>query len=210
MHALSGTCSKAQTFPLFVQMGDVKMVALIDSGSTTTFLDPSLIEKVGMLASHNKPEKVIVANGGILWTQGAISGSPYTIQGHKFVSYFRVLELSGYDIILGCDWIYDNSLVGINLKIIDFTIEKDGKQVCFQDETLPNKKFLVSHKKMKKLLNKEVVGAVIYVQKLQMEEPHALIPELSELLATFDDIFQEPTELPPARDVDHMIPLLKV
>jgi hypothetical protein len=46
-------------------------------------------------------------------------------------------------------------------------------------------------------------------ETLQMEEPHALIPELSELLATFDDIFQEPTELPPARDVDHRIPLQK-
>jgi hypothetical protein len=66
MHALPETCSKAQTFPLFVQMGDVKMVALIDSGSTTTFLDPSVIEKLGISVSHNKPKKVSVANGGIL------------------------------------------------------------------------------------------------------------------------------------------------
>jgi hypothetical protein len=58
--------------------------------------------------------------------------------------------LQGYDIILGCDWIYDYRPVGINLKTRQFTLEKEGLKITFQDETLPNKDFLVSHKKMKK------------------------------------------------------------
>jgi hypothetical protein len=100
--------------------------------------------------------------------------------------------------------------VGINLKTREFTIEKNGNKVCFQDETLPNKKILVSHKKMNKLLNKGAIGAVIYVQKLQVEEnTKALLPQLSDILTSFDDIFQEPSELPPARDIDHRIPLQK-
>jgi hypothetical protein len=65
-----------------------------------------------------------------------------------------VLELQGYDIILGCDWIYDYSRVGLNLKTREFTIEKEGNQVKLLDETLLNKNFLVTHKKMKKLLRK--------------------------------------------------------
>jgi hypothetical protein len=100
--------------------------------------------------------------------------------------------------------------VGNNLKTREFTIEKNGNKVCFQDETLPNKKILVSHKKMNKLLNKGAIGAVIYVQKLQVEEnTKALLPQLSDILTSFDDIFQEPSELPPARDIDHRIPLQK-
>jgi hypothetical protein len=100
--------------------------------------------------------------------------------------------------------------VGINLKTREFTIEKNGNKVCFQDETLPNKKILVSHKKMNKLLNKGAIGAVIYVQKLQVEEnTKALLPQLSDILTSFDDIFQEPSELPPTRDIDHRIPLQK-
>jgi hypothetical protein len=62
-----------------------------------------------------------------------------------------VLELQGYDIILGCDWIYDYNRVGLNLKTREFTIEKEGNQVKLLDETLLNKNFLVTHKKMKKL-----------------------------------------------------------
>jgi hypothetical protein len=100
--------------------------------------------------------------------------------------------------------------VGINLKTREFTIEKNGNKVCFQDETLPNKKILVSHKKMNKLFNKGAIGAVIYVQKLQVEEnKKALLPQLSDILTSFDDIFQEPSELPPARDIDHRISLQK-
>jgi hypothetical protein len=111
--------------------------------------------------------------------------------------------------ILGCDWIYEHSPVGINLKSREFTIEKNGEKICFQDETLPNKKILVRHKKMAKLLNKGVVGAVIYVQKLQLEEnTKASLPELPGILQGFDDIFQESKELPPPRDVDHRISLI--
>jgi hypothetical protein len=77
--------------------------------------------------------------------------------------------LQGYDIILGCDWIYDYRPVGINLKTRQFTLEKEGLKITFQDETLPNKDFLVSHKKMKKM-SKGAIGALIYVQKLQMED----------------------------------------
>jgi hypothetical protein len=49
--------------------------------------------------------------------------------------------LQGYDIILGCDWIYDYSPVGLNLKTRDFIIEKEGPKIKFLDETLPNKHF---------------------------------------------------------------------
>jgi hypothetical protein len=43
-------------------MDDVKLVALIDSGSTTTFLNPFVIEKVGLSVTKTVPEKVTVAN----------------------------------------------------------------------------------------------------------------------------------------------------
>jgi hypothetical protein len=93
------------------------------------------------------------------------------------------------------------------LKTREFTVEKDGMKVCFQDETLPNANFLVSHKKMKIMLKKGVVGVVIYVQKVQMDKHSNTIPQLTGLLQQYEDIFQEPKELPPPRDVDHQIPL---
>lgn len=49
--------------------------------------------------------KVQVANGGVLWSQHTCSNCTYTIQGEKFTGDFKVLQLSGYDIILGADWL---------------------------------------------------------------------------------------------------------
>jgi hypothetical protein len=77
-----------------------------------------------------------------------------------------VLELQGYDIILRCDWIYEYSSVGLNLNTREFTIEKQGQRITLIDETLPNKHFLVTHKKKKKLLRKGAVDAVLYIQAL--------------------------------------------
>jgi hypothetical protein len=209
LHALPGTSSKATTFPLFLHMENQKLVALVDNGSTSSFIDPALIERSGIVVSNHDLLKITIANGNVLWTHAMTTSCSYTIQGTDFTSAFRVLELQGYDIILGCDWIYEYSHVGLNLKIREFTTEKEGTQIKFLDETPPNKNFLVTHKTMKKLLKKGAVGAIIYVQALQMTETqmHAP-PSIETLLHQYKQVFAEPTNLPPPRVVDHKIPLL--
>jgi hypothetical protein len=63
------------------------------------------------------------------------------------------------------------------------------------------------------------MGAVIYMHKVQVDDNNpAIVPSLAEVLAEFEDIFQEPKDLPPdifqepkdlppARYIDHRIPL---
>jgi hypothetical protein len=88
------------------------------------------------------------------------------------------------------------------------TIEKEGAQVKFLDETLPNKHFLVTHKKMKKLLRKGAIGAILYIQALQMTETTLPAPPgIEALLQQYNQVFIEPTTLPLPRAVDHKIPL---
>lgn len=45
MYALNGTLKTGKTFPLFLKLGDVVAVVLVDSGSTTTFVDPKIAAK---------------------------------------------------------------------------------------------------------------------------------------------------------------------
>jgi hypothetical protein len=116
MHALSSTSSHAKSFPLFIYMENNKLVALVDSGSTSSFIDPSVIDKVNIQANHDLVQ-VTVANGNTLWTHAIAHNCPYTIQGHAFTSDFLVLELHGYGIILGCNWICEYSPTGLNLKV---------------------------------------------------------------------------------------------
>jgi hypothetical protein len=114
-------------------------------------------------------------------TKVVTSGCDYSIQGHKFTIDFRVLDHEGYDLILGWDLILEFSPVGLNLKTREFTIEKEGQKICFKDEILPNANFLVSHKKMEKLLQKGAVGAVVYLHKLQVQKPAKITPPLVDI-----------------------------
>jgi hypothetical protein len=42
------------------------------------------------------------------------------------------------------------------------------------------------------------MGAVIYMHKVQVDDNNpAIVPSLAEVLAEFEDIFQEPKDLPP-------------
>jgi hypothetical protein len=192
---------------LFIHIGNLKLVALVDTRSTSSFIDPAVIAKSSIQVTNHDPLKVTMANGNILWTQALTTNYLYTIQGHEFSSDFRILELQGYDIILGCDWLYDYSPVGLNLKTREFTIEKQGNEVKFVDETLPNKHFLITHKKMQKLLRKGAVGAVLYMHELPLLEEVPILLAIAHVLAKHKQVFQEPTELPPARSIDHKIPL---
>jgi hypothetical protein len=80
--------------------------------------------------------------------------------------------------------------VGLYLKTREFSIEKEGTQVKFIDETLPNKHFLITHKKMQKLLIKGAVGAVLYMIELpSLEEQIQTPPAIANVLAKHRQVF---------------------
>jgi hypothetical protein len=98
MHAISGTASVAKTFPLFIIIGNLTLVVLIDSDSSTSFIDPSVIVRTNLHLDNHDPVKVIVANGNVMWTHVVTAGCQYSIEGHNFNIDFRVLDLEGYDV----------------------------------------------------------------------------------------------------------------
>lgn len=90
-------------------MGDKGGIALVDSGSSHTFVHMNFIVKTSCPTVNNPLETVVVAGGSTLQTGSHTVDTPYTIQGRKFSNSFRVLPLKGFDIILGCDWLEKHS-----------------------------------------------------------------------------------------------------
>lgn len=61
---------------------------------------------------------------------------------------------------------------------------------------------------MNKLLNKGISGFILHLNSLSLQAPHSSAPPaISALLQQYSEVFQEPTTLPPHRDIDHAIPL---
>uniref|UniRef100_A0A453R5V0 Retrotransposon gag domain-containing protein n=1 Tax=Aegilops tauschii subsp. strangulata TaxID=200361 RepID=A0A453R5V0_AEGTS len=105
MHAAMGIGAAKNTFILTVKVGSTIATTLVDSGSTSTFVSPERDAKLPITPVATPKVKVVVASGGVLWSEFMSQNCPYEIQGQKFSDSFRVLKLKGYDMILGVDWL---------------------------------------------------------------------------------------------------------
>lgn len=196
-----------------VKLGTTTTTALVDTGSDASFISPKFAMKANCTTMLAPIVKVTAANGKVLTSDIICNDCFYSIQGHQFISNFRLLEVQGYDIILGADWIYSHSPIALNLKTRKFSITKEGKEhVTFLDETLPDKHHPISANHLGKILKKKgAVGVVLVLNNdtLQGTPPaQPLLKEIQLLIQQYKDIFQEPTELPPQRSIVRTIPLM--
>ncbi|XP_062201598.1 uncharacterized protein LOC133904119 [Phragmites australis] len=113
--ALQGTTNNA-TFCLPVILGGKRGMALVDSGSTHSFMDVTFASKARCSIQHTAIQSVKVAGGGELHTGGYVQSYAYHIYKEKFHNPFQLLDLKSHDLILGCDWIFLHSPIAIDLK----------------------------------------------------------------------------------------------
>ena len=212
MHALTGLPSAASTFALKIHIGKYTAVALVDSGSDESFINAKFAVKTNCKITSVPRVNVAAANGKEMLSDTACLSCNYYIQGHEFTSNFRLLEVQGYDIILGADWIFNHSPVALDLKRRELSITKGNSQiVTLVDEMVHPHGLVIGTKKLCHLLKHKAVGAVVVLQNSQLKQSFPsgdIHPSISALLQEFHDVFQEPSDLPPQRAVDHGIPLI--
>ena len=99
-------------------------------------------------------------------TESACLSYPYSIQNHHFSSDFRLLEVKGYDIILGADWIFLHSPVGLDLKTRELSITHYGNSIItFKDESVPDKHMLIRTRKLCNLPKRKAVSSVAVLNR---------------------------------------------
>jgi hypothetical protein len=187
-------------------------IALVDSGSDASFINAKFAIRSKCSLVNIEPVRITTANGLEMISDTTCLNSKYTVQGHEFTTDFSLLEVKGYDIILGADWIYTHSPVGLDLRRREFSITKNGQLVTFSDETFQYNHQVIGAKKLYQLLKKKAVGAVVLLNNSpsQSQTATGTIPvEIQTVLSEFADVFQEPDSLPPPRAVDHTIPLIE-
>jgi hypothetical protein len=212
VQALTGTPSVIGTFTLKLHINNHIATTLVDSGSDAIFIHPKFAIKENSDISAVEKVTIAAAQKKMMQSSTVFANYFYTIQGHKFKSDFILFELKDYDAILGADWIYEHNPIGLDLRRREFSITKDGKDlVTFLDETVTDHHQIIGAKKLHTLLKKRAIGAVIILNNSSEQGPQVpteLPPEIQVVLTEFSDVFQEPTELPPTRVVDHAIPLV--
>jgi hypothetical protein len=206
------------TLTVQLSFGGKQAMALIDTGSTNTFLDKTFASTQGYRLLPIPSKSVMVAGGGELCCNSVLPQCSYMIQGKEFTHDFHILPLQGYDVILGANWLKKFSPNIFDWEHRSISIHHQGKWLTLHDQQSISKDCLISAKSCSKLL---LQGAQAFVRQLnllsctaaddnnsQPDQPKPPHPEIATLLNEFQDLFQEPTGLPPARACDHSIPLL--
>jgi hypothetical protein len=168
-HAAQGISSNV-TFSVIVNIAGKRGLALVDSGSTDTFMDYTFASKRSCPIISTASKQLKVAAGGFLDSIAFIHSTVYQIQNITFCNAFTLLELKGYEIIIGCGWIKQHNPIGLDLRpdSRQLTIHKDGKAtMVFHDFTTSKHPSLIHTVQMEKLYRNVILGYVVHVNFIQ-------------------------------------------
>lgn len=81
------------------------ILMLIDSGSSHSFVNASLVERIGYQPVQINTMVIKVANGEEMLCEKMITRMRWWVQVYIFQHDMKVLELEGYNAILEVDWL---------------------------------------------------------------------------------------------------------
>jgi hypothetical protein len=185
LHALAGVRTK-NAMVLHVTVKGHQLVALLDSGSTTNFINADLCAHLQLTTSPRPALRVLVANGDGVPCQGVTHNVPLSIDIEVFsISCFGI-TLGSFDLILGYGFLRALGPILWDFARHRMTVTRGDHRVTWLG-----------------------VGAAADTEPaVQAALTPAGRPLLDRLLDQFGSIFEEPHGLPPARPYDHRIHLL--
>jgi hypothetical protein len=118
MLTLSKSASSGIPASRIVQLiGSIQMVLveiLIDSDSSSSFVNQSLLSQLTDVQLLPAPSSVQVAGGGRLVCQSVLHGVPWIVDDCTLITNFSTLPLANFDVIIGMDWLEEHSPMQID------------------------------------------------------------------------------------------------
>ncbi|KAJ4755941.1 polyprotein [Rhynchospora pubera] len=191
-------------------VGSTPVCALVDSGSTHSFVNPDVVHSKSFKIAKTAPMAVVVANGNKMLTDAECKGLKFSIQGKEFIKDMRLLNIKGYDIILGLDWLTERGPMLVDwkkgcLKFNDGN-QEINLQVCEESTEVALCNSLIDLNLEGKKGNEVLIAQLFRVEEALIETK-LVAKELLPLIDKYQHLFEEPKSLPPHRKVDHQIQL---
>ncbi|XP_073357893.1 uncharacterized protein [Aegilops tauschii subsp. strangulata] len=208
--AISGGVS-AKAFQLQAWIQGREALMLVDSGSSTSFVNTDLAKFLEGVAPLSKTYRVRVADGGELKCSAIIPQCSWYTQGHEFTTDLKVLSLGVYDAILGMDWLEEHIPMTVDWKAKSIAMPSaQGVISLLGHEAESTDCLLINSLQLQGLCKNNAVAYMVQLHTVELDgEQSTNNPEaLQQVIAEFPDLFEEPTELPPRRECDHHIPLI--
>jgi len=169
------------TLRLSVVVAGVQLQALVDTGSTHTFIHEEVARCLGLPIEYRPGISVKVANGERVTSPGVCKGTKIDIGRNTFLIDCFALGLDGFDIVLGVKWLKTLGPISFDFGALWMAFWRDG---------LPVRLHSIGSD------SQPTVAATSTDNLMEV------------LLSDFADIFSETRGLPPQRRHDHRIHLL--
>jgi hypothetical protein len=180
LYAVAGVPS-SNTLQLPVQVGAAEFIALIDTGSTHSFIGELAAHRTGLPIEPRPGLTATVANGERIACPGVLRRTPMIIDGLEFQVDLFIMPLAGYDVVLGTNWMAPLGDITWNLAAGTMAFQHRGRAISWHG-TGPK-------------------GSA------RLHATTAVEPLLDALLDDFQDVFAVPSGLPLERGRTHRIVL---
>lgn len=204
LHALTGW-TVAKTMRVAAKIGTYEVVVLIDSGTTHNFISDKVSALLRLPVVPTEPFNVRVANGQSLKCQGRFDNIHILLQGIPFSITLYSLPLTGLDLVLGVQWLEQLGSVVCDWKKMTMELPWANKPRLLRGTSTQ----ILQQASLEAISKDMRSNSSIFALCLQPPEaPQQTIqPDMQVLIEAFAAIFEEPQQLPPAREIDHCIPL---
>ncbi|OMO55593.1 reverse transcriptase [Corchorus capsularis] len=183
-----------------VLVSSVYALTLFDTGASHSFVSPAFVEKLGVIVEPLDFEFVIDTPTGVDVLVNQVRKSCIVvIEGVSLPADLVVLDMHGFDVILGMDWLDKYyAILDCHRKRIDFRIP-DFEEFSFVGSPAKSPPRIVSMLQAKRLLKSGCLGFLVSVQNNLDGE----LPSLNSIpiVQDFSDVFPEDLPgLPPDRE----------
>ncbi|WVZ81753.1 LOW QUALITY PROTEIN: hypothetical protein U9M48_029095 [Paspalum notatum var. saurae] len=178
LHVVAGV-AVSNTIQLQVLLGTATFVALVDTGSTHSFIGEVAARGTGLSLEPRPRLTAKVANGERVSCPGILRQAPVIIDDMEFRVDLYVMPLAGYHVVLGTHWMATLGPIVWDLAAGTMAFQQEGRDICWRGVAPPSQ---------------PGVHVAMSTDSL-----------LDGMLGSFADVFAEPTGLPPARGRDHRI-----
>ena len=166
-----------------------RVVALLDSGSTTNFINADLMRRLQLATTPHPTLRVLVANGDRVPCQGVARDVSLAIGTEEFsISCFGI-SLGEFDLILGVEFLRTLGPILWDFEDLCMAFTRGGRRLLWKGLGSPRDDI------------REPAVRAVHTSPGQ--------PLLDRLLHQFGGVFDEPRGLPSVRPYDHMIHLLQ-
>ncbi|GAB2295851.1 hypothetical protein Dimus_038383 [Dionaea muscipula] len=205
VHALSNPTPQ-NALKVRGRAGTMALTILIDSGATSSFIDPSVVQAVDCCVMDTSPLKVAAANGELMTSVATCPNFTWKMSGKPFEANLKVLDLGSTNIVLGLDWMKEYYPITLDLQELKVSFKKDGQPI--ELKAIKNMTSQAMATRTTKATRGVKHGILCQSYSLSSIEQSDVPVAFKYIIEKYMDVFFEPNSLPPPRSHDHAIPLL--